>query len=61
MYDEHSAFIKWAKEYDNGDETIRSKAMHDKWSTQLSCKQIVLDGTKPVDENLELLKQHFNL
>lgn len=57
MYQDHLSFIEWAQEYDNGDETMRSKAMHDKWSKLLPCEQVILDGTKPVEDNLALLKQ----
>ncbi len=59
MYEDHLSFIEWAKDYDHGDETMRSKAMHDKWSKQLLCEQITLDGTKPVADNLELLKRYL--
>lgn len=59
MYEDHLSFIKWAKEYDNGDESMRSKAMHDKWSKLLTCNQVILDGTKRVEDNLELLKSEL--
>ncbi len=59
MYDDHISFIKWAKEYDDGDESMRSKAMHDKWSRLIGCELIILDGAKPVEDNLELLKQYL--
>lgn len=59
MYEDHLSFIKWAKEYDNGDESMRSKAMHDNWSKLIRCDQIILDGTKTVDDNLELLKYYL--
>ena len=61
MHEDHLSFIKWAKEYDNGDETMRSKAMHDKWSMLLQCEQVILDGSKPVEENLEFLKRNLDL
>ena len=60
MYEEHLSFIKWAKEYDSGYETMRSSAMHDKWSKLLQCKRVILDGSKPVEDNLELLKHYFD-
>lgn len=59
MYEEHLKFIDWAKQYDTGDENMRSKAMHDKWSSQLTCEQITLDGTKPVKENMNILKPYL--
>jgi adenylate kinase family enzyme len=60
MYEDHLAFVQWAKEYDNGDETMRSKAMHDKWSKLLQCDQVILDGERPVEDNLELLRPYLD-
>ena len=61
MYEDHLSFIKWAKEYDDGDVTMRSKAMHDNWSTLLRCEQVILDGNRSVKENMELLKHYLDL
>lgn len=60
MHEDHLSFIKWAKEYDDGDETMRSKEMHDKWSELLQCEQVTLDGANPLEDNMELLKDYFD-
>ena len=57
MHEDHLSFIEWAKEYDRGDESMRSKAMHDNWLKLLPCEKVVVDGTKPLEENIELLSQ----
>jgi hypothetical protein len=49
------------EEYDNGDETMRSMAMHDEWSKLLQCKQVTLDGSKPVVDNLKQFKHNLDL
>lgn len=57
MYEEHIKFMKWAGEYDTGDETMRSKAMHDNWEkfVKQKCRHICLDGSLPMEKLLELI------
>lgn len=45
MYFDHLEFLQWASEYDTGDASMRSVAMHDQWMKQLSCPYVILDGT----------------
>lgn len=59
MYEENRKFLKWAEEYDIGDINMRSKIMHDRWSELLACDKIIVDGTKPVQENLKILKHYL--
>lgn len=56
MFDEHQAFLAWAAEYDSGDQTIRSKALHDEWQKLLTCPLIVLDGSALVECNFEKIR-----
>ncbi len=35
---------------------IRSSAKHDDWEKLLQCKKVVLDGSQPLDENLEIIR-----
>lgn len=58
MYEEHLKFISWAAEYDCGDVSMRSKAMHDNWAGLVSGSHIVLDGTRPLDRLLDELHQY---
>lgn len=55
MFDQHRVFLDWAAQYDTGDATMRSKAMHDHWERRLTCKRISVDGGKPVDEILKAI------
>jgi len=51
LYRQHLAFVEWAKRYDTGGTEIRSRAKHDEWEKQLSCRILYLDGAEPVEEN----------
>ena len=51
MYQQHIDFIQWAKMYDDGDNTIRSKKLHDEWQKQLSCEILCLDGANSLEQN----------
>lgn len=50
MYNDHTNFLQWAAEYDVGDKNMRSKALHDEWLKKVTCKQLIVDGSKPMDE-----------
>ena len=53
MYLHHLDFIEWAKKYDTGDMTHRSKMRHDAWEKTLPCEVIHLDGADDVDANFK--------
>lgn len=59
MYKNHQEFIDWAASYDTGDLNMRSKAKHDEWQKQLQCRVILLDGSLPVEKNLEIIRQYL--
>ncbi len=59
MHDNHIEFINWAASYDNGGINMRSKAEHDKWQKQLLCPIIQVDGSIPVRDNYELIKEKY--
>lgn len=61
MYEEHQKFLQWASEYDNGDISMRSKAMHDEWQKEISCTQITLDGTLSPQSLMKEIKIIFPL
>ncbi|MDL2224751.1 shikimate kinase [Eubacteriales bacterium OttesenSCG-928-M02] len=48
MAEEHEAFIEWARQYDTGDESIRSRRLHEAFLKKLSCPWLEVDGTKPI-------------
>lgn len=61
MYEEHKRFLQWASEYDTGDPSMRSKAMHDEWQSKIQCKQMCLDGTAPIEKLLNEIAERFDL
>ena len=60
MYAEHQEFIAWAGEYDTGSIDMRSKVKHDDWQKLLSCHQILVDGSKGINENFALIKREID-
>ncbi len=56
MYENHEAFIEWAKGYDTGGLDSRSKAKHDEWQKLLMCRQIVLNGADDLEANFLKVK-----
>ena len=61
MYVEHQEFIAWAGEYDTGGIDMRSKSKHDDWQKLLSCHQIVMDGSKDINENFAVIRREIEL
>lgn len=57
MYENHQKFMDWAASYDTGGLDMRSKARHDEWQKRLQCRQIILDGSLPVEKNFEIVQQ----
>lgn len=53
MAKEHTKFIQWASEYDDGDLSMRSKALHDSWENLIQVKHITLDSSLPVEKLIE--------
>lgn len=56
-YEQHLAFMAWARAYDSGGVDMRSRAMHDVWQKKLSCPLLVLDGGDDLDENFKKVKE----
>jgi hypothetical protein len=56
MHTHHQEFIEWARGYDDGDESIRSLRVHEKWMTKLSCKCIRLEGDLTTEDRLSRLE-----
>lgn len=57
MYKTHQEFLAWAALYNTGGLEMRSKARHDEWEKQLPCQKILLDGSLPLEENLEIIQR----
>lgn len=57
MYEQHRAFVEWAKSYDTGELNMRSKAKHDEWQKLLPCTVLRVDGGDSLEENVAKVKQ----
>ncbi len=60
MHTAHLEFLRWAAEYDTGAETMRSKAMHDRWAAGLACRRLELDGSRPIGELFREIDGYFS-
>jgi len=57
MYENHTEFVEWAKTYDTNEPPERCRKLHEEWFKQLLCPLLRIDGTKSVDELLEIVKK----
>lgn len=58
MYEDHQKFIAWGTRYDTRGLEIRSKVLHDKWLSEISCNQIEIDGTH-IEIEMQLIEKYF--
>ena len=57
LYQQHLAFVRWARTYDTGGLDMRSKARHDQWQTLLTCPLMQVDGAAELEENYAAVKE----
>jgi len=57
MHQTHLDFIAWAKEYDSGDESMRSKKYHDIWLDKVSCKVIRIEDLHELKDKVDLVRE----
>ena len=55
MYARSQAFLSWAASYDTGDETIRSRRLHDRWLSTLPCPIVCMEGEYTIEEQIDVL------
>jgi len=53
-------FLNWAAQYDEGDVTMRSRALHEKWLSELTCPVLRLEGDLSVEERLARIEAEFD-
>lgn len=53
-------FMTWAGSYDEGDVTIRSKAMHEEWLKKINCRILRLEGDLSVEERVSIILKHLS-
>ncbi len=57
MFIQHQEFMAWAKKYDTGGLTMRSKAKHDAWQKLLPCRLLELNGADRLHLNYEIVRK----
>jgi adenylate kinase family enzyme len=49
------SFIEWAALYDDGDKSIRSRALHESWLAELACPVLRLPGDMPINDLVDAI------
>jgi adenylate kinase family enzyme len=49
------SFIEWAARYDDGDTSIRSRALHESWLAELACNVLRLPGDMPINDLVDAI------
>lgn len=57
MYQTHLEFIEWAKQYDIGDESMRSRKYHELWLDKLKCEILKIEGVQELKERVSIVKE----
>lgn len=52
-YGASQAFLEWAASYETGDETIRSRRMHEQWLGALPCPVVRFEGEYTIEEQIQ--------
>ncbi|MFW5998622.1 MAG: AAA family ATPase [Bacillota bacterium] len=55
MYQTHIKFLEWAAKYDTGDMNMRSKKLHEKWMSELSCPVLRIEGVTSLKNSIDLV------
>ena len=60
MYKNHMEFYEWTKAYDSGENPNYCLEKDKNWAEEISviCPVLELDGTKPINENIETIVQY---
>jgi adenylate kinase family enzyme len=52
-------FLAWARRYDDGDESVRSRRLHERWLSERRCPVLRLDGDLTVEQRVTLCLQRI--
>lgn len=59
MYKTHSEFLDWARKYDDVNFAGRSRAVHERWLSQLSCPVIRIEGILSVENEVSYVRSQL--
>ena len=57
MHEANQEFLRWARGYEDGPLTTRSRAMHDQWQQMLRCPCVTVDTTGPLEDALAVIRR----
>lgn len=60
QYEDSKAFLEWASLYDGAGPEVRSKFLHEKWLSELSCPVLRIEGTQTVEERVKLVLDYLS-
>lgn len=53
MHENYLTFMDWARQYDQGDISIRSKKMHEAWMKNLQCRLIRIEEDSSIEDKVK--------
>jgi adenylate kinase family enzyme len=57
MHETHAKFMAWTADYDDGDLSMRSRALHEQWLLSLPCPVLRLEGEATVEAHLDAVRR----
>ena len=57
MHEENQEFLRWARGYDDGPLTTRSRARHDQWQQMLRCPCVTVNTTGSLEDALAIIRK----
>ena len=57
MHEANQEFLRWARGYEDGPLTTRSRAMHDQWQQMLRCPCVTVYTTGPLEDTLAVIRR----
>lgn len=57
MHEANQEFLRWARGYEDGPLTTRSRARHDQWQQMLRCPCVTVDTTGPLEDALAVIRR----
>jgi adenylate kinase family enzyme len=60
MHETYTKFMEYAALYDEGDESVRSRRLHERWLGELPCPVLRIETDLPVEDRVELVLNRLN-
>lgn len=60
MYEQSKTFLEWASLYDEAGLEVRSKKLHEKWMSDLTCPVLRIEGNNSISERVNLVLEYLN-